>query len=102
MLEKMRWTDDKAERFQALRHAEARGALVDVERAELDALLADLDADELDALRPALERMDAQAAAIVKEKVELDAKAAELIARMRAEVEQTADEIQRRSSPRQS
>jgi len=79
MLQSMRWTDDKAARFQVLRHAEARGTLLNVERVELEALLAELDADEADALRPAMERMDAQAAAMVKEKASLDTKAAELL-----------------------
>jgi len=79
MLDSMRWTDEKAVRFQTLRQAEARGALLDAERAELDALLTDLDADEADALRPAMERMDAQAAAMVTEKVGLEAKARELL-----------------------
>jgi hypothetical protein len=37
----MRWTGHKAARFQALRRAEARGELLDAERAELDADEAD-------------------------------------------------------------
>lgn len=75
----MRWTDDKAARFQELRRAEARRALLGPERAELDALLADLDADEADALRPAMDRMNAQAAGMVEEKLLLDEKARELL-----------------------
>ncbi len=74
----MRWTDDKAARFQALRRAEAHGELPAPERVELDALLSDLDADEADALRPAMERLDRQAAAMAEEKAILDAKAREL------------------------
>jgi hypothetical protein len=74
----MRWTAQKSQRFQVLRHDEAHSALTDAERAELDALVADLDADEAEALRPAFDRMDAEAAAKTNEKASLDAKAAEL------------------------
>lgn len=74
----MRWTEQKSQRFQALRRAEAHGALTDAERADLESLSADLDADEADALRPALERMDAEAAALAAERADLDAKAAAL------------------------
>ena len=75
----MRWTDQKAGRFQELRRAEARGELLAEELAELEALLADLDADESDLLRPALERIRVQAAAMAKETEALDAKARELL-----------------------
>lgn len=78
MIESMRWSDHKAARFQVLRKAEARGELLVAERAELDALLADLDADEADALRPAMEHLRMQAAAMAKETTSLDAKAREL------------------------
>jgi hypothetical protein len=78
MIERMRWSDQKAARFQELRRAEARGELLAAERAELDGLLADLDADEADVLRPAIERMHVQAAAMAKETEALDAKAREL------------------------
>jgi hypothetical protein len=52
--------------------------LTDVDGAELEALLADLDADETDALRPAFERMDAEAAVQEVEKARLEAEAGEL------------------------
>jgi hypothetical protein len=74
----MRWTEDKAARFQALRRAETRGALLPADRAELDALLVDLDADEAEALRPAMERIDSHVAAMAAEKASLAAKAREL------------------------
>ncbi|MEO5727847.1 MAG: hypothetical protein ABI134_01410 [Byssovorax sp.] len=74
----MTWTEQKSERFQVLRHAEAHGTLTATDRSELDALFADLDADEADALRPILERMDAEAAAMTAEKVALEAEAREL------------------------
>ena len=79
MIEGMRWTDQKAARFQALRQAEARRSLLEAERAELDALLAELDADEADALQPAIERMHARAAVMANEAAGLDAKAQELL-----------------------
>ena len=74
----MRWTEQKSERFQVLRHAESHSALSIAERAELEALFADLDADESDARQPAFERMDAEAAAMAAEEATLDADAAEL------------------------
>lgn len=74
----MRWTEQKSERFQALRHAEAQGTLTVADPSELEALFADLDADESDALPPALERMAAEAAAMEAEKAGLDAEAREL------------------------
>jgi hypothetical protein len=74
----MKWTEQKSERFQVLRHAEARGTLTIADRAELEALFADLDADENDALGPTLARMDADADAMVREKVALDGEAREL------------------------
>lgn len=77
-MESMRWAEDESARFQALRRAEARGELLDAERAELDAMLANLDADEANALRPALERMAAEAAAMAKETASHEAKAREL------------------------
>jgi cell division septum initiation protein DivIVA len=75
----MRWTNDESARFQALRRAEARGELLDAERAELEAMLAELDADEAKVLRPAQERMTAEAAAMAKETAGLEAKARELL-----------------------
>ncbi len=74
----MRWTEQKSERFQMLRHAEARGLLTVTDRAELEVLFADLDADESDALSRDIARTDAEAAAIETEKAGLDAEAAEL------------------------
>lgn len=74
----MRWTPQKSERFQVLRQGEAHGTLTDADRAELEGLFADLDADEADALRPALARMDAEAAGMEAEEVALDADAREL------------------------
>jgi uncharacterized protein (UPF0216 family) len=68
----MRWTEQKAERFQVLRHAEAHGTLTVADRSELEALFADLDADEADALKPALAQLDAEANAMAAEKTALD------------------------------
>jgi anti-sigma factor RsiW len=51
----MRWSNDKAARFQALREQEARGELSPAERAALDALLAALDAKARELLRIAEE-----------------------------------------------
>ena len=87
----MRWTEQKSERFQVLRHAEAHGTLTVADRAELEALFADLDADESDALGPALERMDAEAAAMGAETAGLDATAREL-ARIADEEERLSNE----------
>ena len=87
----MRWTAQKSERFQVLRHAEAHGTLTVADRAELEALFADLDADESDALGPTLARMDADAHAMDAKKVALDAKAREL-ARIAAEEERLSTE----------
>ena len=75
---RMAWTEHKSEQFQALRRAEAQGRLTEEDRVVLDGLLADLDADEADALRPADERLDAQARAMDAERAELDIKAGEL------------------------
>ena len=78
MLESMRWSDDKAARFQALREQEARGEISPAERAELGTLLAALDADEADALASAQQRLSAEAEAMAKETASLDTKAREL------------------------
>jgi hypothetical protein len=78
-VESMRWSNEEAARFQALREQEARGELSPADRVELDALLADLDADEADALAPATQRLRAEAEAIAKETASLDAKARELL-----------------------
>ncbi|MCX4239610.1 hypothetical protein [Paraliomyxa miuraensis] len=75
----MRWSNDEAARFQALRERAARGELSPTERAELDALLAELDADEADALAPAMQRLRTEAEAIAKKTASLDAKARELL-----------------------
>ncbi|MEX1363761.1 MAG: hypothetical protein AB1Z98_11580 [Nannocystaceae bacterium] len=75
----MKWTEDEAARFQTLRRAEAHGELGDRERAELDAMLTALDADEAKALRPAMERIAAQTAAMAEETASLEAKARELL-----------------------
>jgi uncharacterized protein involved in exopolysaccharide biosynthesis len=74
----MRWSEQKSERFQALRHAEAHGSLTLSDRSELEALFADLDADEAEALQPALAQMEAEADARQAEKAALDAEAREL------------------------
>jgi hypothetical protein len=74
----MRWTEQKSQRFQALRRAEAHGALTDTDHAELEALFAELDADEADALRPAFERMDAEDAELEAKTNTLEAEAGEL------------------------
>lgn len=74
----MRWTEQKSERFQVLRHAESRGALAVADRSELEALFADLDADEAEALQPALARMDAENSAKEAEKIALEGEAREL------------------------
>jgi hypothetical protein len=74
----MRWTEQKSEQFQALRHVEAQGRLTEEDRVALGGLLADLDADEAEALRPAGERLDAQARAMDAERADLDVKAEEL------------------------
>ena len=87
----MRWTAQKSERFQVLRHAEAHGTLTVADRAELEALFADLDADESDALGPTLARMDADAEAMAVEKLALDATAVEL-ARIADEEERLSTE----------
>lgn len=74
----MRWTEQKSQRFQVLRHAEAHGTLTIADRAELEALFADLDADESDALSPVLAQMEAEASAMATERATLDAEASEL------------------------
>lgn len=80
----MRWNDEKSRRFQALRAAEARGALTDAECAELSRLLEDLDADEADALRPAMAQAAARAGGLAAEKAQLEAQA-DALARIAAE-----------------
>jgi hypothetical protein len=87
----MRWTEQKSERFQALRHAEAHGTLTAADRAELKALFADLDADESDALGPTLAQMDADAEAMATETARLNAQAREL-ARIADEEERLSTE----------
>jgi len=79
MLELMRWSNDKAARFQALRERDARGELSPGERAELDAQLAALDADEANVLGQATQRLRDEAEAMAKETASLDAKARELL-----------------------
>lgn len=74
----MSWTERKSEELKALRRAEARGRLTEMERVALDGLLAELDVDEAEALRYAGERLDAQARAMDAERAELDVKAGEL------------------------
>jgi len=104
MLDVMRWSEDKAARFQALREAEARGELSTILRRELDGLLAELDADEAEALGPAAERTRAEIQAMAKETASLDAKALELqrIAdeeeRLLADARATLERLRQRSS----
>lgn len=83
---RVRWNDDKSQHFQALRVAEAQGALTQAERTELEQLLADLDADEADELRPAMERSVARAGELAAEKARLEAQA-DALARIVAEHE---------------
>jgi len=83
----MQWTEQKSQRFQALRHEQERRDPSATEHAELDALLADLDADEADALRPSMERMQAEADAMEADTAKLDAQARAL-ARIADEEEQ--------------
>lgn len=87
----MKWTEQKSERFQVLRHAEAHHTLSTADKAELEALLAQLDANESEALQPALRRMDAECAAMSTEKSNLDAQATEL-ARIAIEEERLSTE----------
>lgn len=100
----MRWTEQKSERFQVLRHAEAHGTLTVADRAELEALFADLDADECDAIGPTLARMDADADAMGAEKVALDAEAHELARiaeaeeRLLSEARAYLDQLRQRSA----
>jgi hypothetical protein len=82
----VRWSEEKSRRFQALRTAEARGTLTDLESAELSRLLGDLDADEADALRPAMEQAAARAGELAAEKAQLEAQA-EALARIVVEQE---------------
>ena len=104
MLESMRWSNDTAARFQALRAQEARGELSLADRAELDALLAYLDADEADALAPATHRLCSEAEAMAKETESLDAKARELLRiaeeeeRLLADVRSTLERLSQRSA----
>ncbi|WP_437683840.1 hypothetical protein [Sorangium sp. So ce131] len=82
----MRWNEQKSRRFQALRAAEAQGALTGPEHVELARLLEDLDADEADALRPATEQAVTRAGALEAEKAQLEAQA-DALARIVAEQE---------------
>jgi chromosome segregation ATPase len=82
----VRWNQEKSQRFQALREAEARGNLTDPERAELSRLLADLDADEADELHPAMDQAAARVADLAAEKARLEAKA-DALSRIVAEQE---------------
>ncbi|WP_433937602.1 hypothetical protein AB3662_23555 [Sorangium cellulosum] len=82
----MRWSEQKSQRFQALRAAEARGMLTGPERAEIAHLLEDLDADEADALRPAMEQAAVRAGALAAEKAQAEAQA-DALARIVAEQE---------------
>jgi hypothetical protein len=100
----VRWTEEKSRRFQELRRGEAHGTLTGAERSELEALFADLDADEADDLRPAFERMDAEAAAMAAAKADLDAKAVELARiaeeeeRLHAEARAYVERLRQRSA----
>jgi len=100
----MRWSHDKAARFQALREREARGALSPADRVELEALLADLDADEADALGPAPQRLRSEAEAMAKETEALEAKARELLRiaeeeeRLLADARSTLERLRQRSA----
>src|SRR5262245_6552854 len=71
----VRWNENKSQRFQALRMAEAQRPLTAPERAELERLLCDLDADEADALRPATEQTAARVEELTAEKAALEAQA---------------------------
>jgi hypothetical protein len=104
MLKPMRWSNDKAARFQELRDQEARGALSPAARAELEALLADLDADEADALGPATQRVRSEAEAMAKETEMVEAKARELLRiveeeeRLLADARSTLERLRQRSA----
>lgn len=72
------WDETKRRRLDAVREDEARGALTDEARAELDALLAELARDEARRFKPAMARMQRRERDSHAESDALEAEAEEL------------------------
>ncbi len=72
------WNQEKQQRLDTLRSREAQGTLLDVERAEMEALFAELDTEEAEAMRPALDRIQQRQAELYAEKKRLEVDAAQL------------------------
>lgn len=67
------WTEEKQRQLNALREKEFAGTLTADEQEQLDLLFAEIDAEEEEMLRPAMERMDAEIEAGLKELARLQA-----------------------------
>lgn len=72
------WNEEKSRRLDELRLEDARRALTEAERAELEGLFGELDAEEARALQPALDRLAREAGELYAEKARVEAQAREL------------------------